>query len=113
MNINALLIAGGGGLAAQLAMVIAGHYVAFIKDNVFAAGGMAISLVAGLVYAKLAAEGWPSSLIGGLVAGGACALLGIAVSVGLKYTAVAILAFGTIGSAVAGLAGGGLGKLLG
>jgi hypothetical protein len=112
MNLQALLVATGAGLAVQLAMVIAGHYVAFIKDNVFAIGGMAISLVAGLAFAKLAHAGWGPSLIGGLLAGGACALMGIAVSVGLKDTAVMILAVGTLGSAVAGLIGGAVGKLI-
>lgn len=112
MNPQTLLAATGAGLAAQLAMVVAGHYAPFIRDNVFALGGMAISLVAGLMYAKLAGSGWAPSLAGGLIAGGACALIGIAVSVGLKDTAVMILAIGTTGSAVAGLVGGALGKLL-
>ncbi len=112
MNLQALLIGTGAGLAAQLAMVVAGHYVPFIKDNVFAVGGMAISLVAGLIYAKAAGGGWVPSLTGGLVAGGLCALIGIAVSVGLKDTAVMILAVGTAGSAVAGLIGGAVGKVL-
>ncbi|HEX7944576.1 MAG TPA: hypothetical protein VF495_07925 [Phenylobacterium sp.] len=112
MNPQTLLVATGSGLAAQLAMVIAGHYVAFIKENVFAVGGMVISLVAGLLFAKLAHAGWGPSLAGGLIAGGVCALLGIAVSVGLKDTAVMILAVGTCGSAVAGLIGGAAGKLL-
>jgi hypothetical protein len=113
MNTQALLIATGVGLAAQLAMVISGHYVAFIKDNVFAIGGMAISLLAGLLFAKLAHEtGWAPNLIGGLVAGGACALLGIGVSVALKDTAIPILLIGTLSSAVTGLVGGAIGKLL-
>ena len=101
MNPQALLIGTAAGLAAQLAMVVAGHYVPFIKDNVFAIGGMVISLLAGVLYAKAAGVGWAPSLTGGLVAGGLCALLGIGVSVGLKDTAVMILAVGTIGSAVA------------
>lgn len=77
MNPQALLIGTAAGLAAQLAMVVAGHYVPFIKDNVFALGGMAISLVAGVLYAKAAGGGWIPSVSGGLVAGGLCALLGI------------------------------------
>jgi hypothetical protein len=112
MPLYALLIAGGGGLAAQLAMVIAGHYVAFVRDNIFAIGGMLISLAAGLLFARLAHAGWAPTLIGALVAGGGCALLGIAVSVGLKDTLAQILIFGTLGSAVAGLIGGVVGKLL-
>jgi hypothetical protein len=107
-----LIIATGVGLVAQLAIVLSGHYVAFIKTNVFAIGGMVISLLAGLMFAKLAAQGWTPSLVGGLVAGGACALLGIAVSVALKDTAPMILVVGTLGSAVAGLIGGAVGKLM-
>lgn len=56
--------------------------------------------------------GWGPNLIGGLVAGGACALLGIGVSVALKDTVLPILLVGTLGSAVAGLIGGAIGKLL-
>lgn len=112
MNAQALMIATGIGLAAQLAMVIAGHYVAFVRDNVFAIGGMLISLLAGLIFASLAASGLTPSLVGGLVAGGACALLGIGVSVALKDTAMPILLVGTAGSAIAGLIGGAIGKLL-
>jgi hypothetical protein len=112
MNVRTLLIATAAGLALQLAMVIAGHYVAFIKNNVFAVGGMGVSLLAGLVYGKLAAEAWGPSLIGGLVAGAVCAALGIAASVALKDTPAPVLAFGTMGSAVAGLIGGVLGKWL-
>lgn len=109
---QALLRATGLGLAAQLAMVIAGHYVVFIKDNVFAIGGMLISLAAGLLFARMARPGWAPTVLGGTVAGGACALIGIAVSVLLKDTAPEILLVGTLGSAVAGLLGGVVGKLL-
>lgn len=112
MNIRTLMIATGVGLAAQLAMVIAGHWVPFIKDNVFAIGGMLISLLAGLLFARMAKAGWGPSLLGGLIAGGVCAVLGIAVSVGLGDTLPMILLIGTTGSAVAGLAGGAAGKLL-
>ena len=112
MDLRTLLIATGVGLAAQLAMVIAGHWSVFIKDNVFAIGGMLISLAAGVLFAKLAGVGWAPSLIGGLIAGGVCALLGIGVSVGLRDTLPMILLIGTSGSAVAGLVGGAIGKLL-
>lgn len=113
MNAKTLLIATGIGLALQLAMVIAGHYVPFIKNNLFAVGGMGISLAAGVIYGKLAAEAWGPSLIGGLVAGGVCALLGIGVSVALKDVPTPVLAFGTLGSAVAGMIGGAVGRWLG
>ena len=110
MNVQALVTATGIGLAAQLAMVIAGHYVAFVRDNVFAIGGMLISLLAGLLFAKMASAGWAPSLIGGVIAGAVCALLGIGVSVALKDSLPLILVVGTLGSAVAGLIGGAIGK---
>lgn len=98
--------------AAQAAMVVAGHYSAAVRDNVFAVGGMGISLLAGLVYARLAAGSWASSLVGGLLAGGVCAFLGIGLSVFLGDVPPSLLAFGTVGSAVAGVIGGTVGRLV-
>lgn len=108
-----LLIATAGGLVAQLAMVIAGHYVPFIKDNVFALGGMFISFVAGIAFAQSARAGWWATMGGGLVAGGLCAFLGIAVSVLLGDTLPIILAFGTAASAITGFVGAAVGKAAG
>lgn len=112
MNTNSLLIATGIGLAAQLMMVIAGHYSAFVKNHLFAVGGMGISLAAGAIYGWRAAEAWGPSLLGGLTAGGICAVLGLAVSVALKDVPPVILTFGTLASAMTGLIGGALGKWL-
>lgn len=112
MNTRALAYAIVIGLVLQLVMVIAGHYVPFIKNNIFAIGGMLISLVAGLIYARRAAGGWGGAFGGGLIAGGVCGLLGIAVSVMLGDVPAEVLGYGTAGSAVAGLIGGGIGKLL-
>ncbi|MFN9927680.1 MAG: hypothetical protein ACK53I_12165 [Phenylobacterium sp.] len=97
--------------AAQVGMVIAGHYSAPIRDNVFALGGMGLSLVAGLFYARISGGGWLNSLMGGLLTGGACAFLGIGASVLLGDAPPTLLAFGTAGSAVAGLIGGAAGRL--
>ena len=93
------------GTVLQLAMIVAGHYNEFVKNNVFAIGGMAISLIFGAMYGRAAANKKDASL-GGLLVGGVCALIGIAASVALGDTEVAVLGFGTIGSAVAGLIGG-------
>jgi hypothetical protein len=111
MKARALLIAFGVGLALQLAMVIIGHFVPVVKNSGFAIGGMAISLLAGFLYAKLTETGWGDSLVGGILAGGACALLGIAVSVFLKDVPVQVLGFGTVASAITGLVGSALGRL--
>ncbi|HKQ46484.1 MAG TPA: hypothetical protein VJZ71_00260 [Phycisphaerae bacterium] len=94
------------GTVFQVAMVVAGHYNEFVKNNVFAIGGMTISLVIGALYARAAARSKSGAALGGLMVGGACALFGIAVSVLLRDVPVAVLGFGTAGSALAGTIGG-------
>lgn len=94
------------GTVAQLVMVIAGHYNEFIRDNVFAIGGMAISLVFGALWAMKAAGSRGGAFGGGALVGGLCAIIGIAVSLALGDVPAAVLAFGTAGSAVAGGIGG-------
>ena len=111
MNRKALIIATDIGLVLQLIMVITGHYQPAIAA-LFAIGGMLISLVAGVIYGRMARNGWKDSLVGGALAGGICALVGIAVSCALGDVAAMILVFGTIGSAVAGLIGGAVAKLV-
>ena len=100
--VNAIVI----GTILQLAMVISGHWVAFIKMNVFAIGGMGISLLAGVLYARAARDSRGAAAVNGAIAGGVCALIGIAVSFALGDVAAAVLAFGTISSAVTGAIGG-------
>lgn len=95
--------------AAQVGMVVAGHYSAAVAGG-FALGGMGISLLAGVFYARIARGSWAMSLIGGLLSGGVCAFLGIGVSVFFGDVPPSLLAFGTAGSAVAGLIGGAAGK---
>ena len=75
-------------------------------------GGLGLSLLAGLLYAWKAAGGWSSALIGGLIAGGVCAVVGIAVSFLLKDVPMSLIALGGGSSAVTGLIGGAVGKLL-
>ncbi len=113
MNRDSIITATAIGLALQLAMVVIGHYVPAIREKGFAIGGMFFSLVAGLLYARMAQAGWGGALMGGAVAGGVCAILGIAVSVALGDVPPMILAMGTAASAVTGLIGGAVGKLIG
>jgi hypothetical protein len=112
MNKESLIIATAVGLVLQLAMVVVGHYVPAIREKGFAIGGMFFSLVAGLVYARLAQDGWAGASGGGVIAGGVCATLAIAVSVALKDVPPQILVIGTLSSAITGLIGGAVGKLL-
>ena len=112
INSKALQRAAIVGTLLQLAMVISGHFVPFIAQNVFMLGGMAISALAGLLYAREAAAGYGSGALGGAIAGAACAIIGIAVSVLLGDTQAMILAIGTVSSAVTGAIGGLVGQAM-
>lgn len=105
---NALTRATIIGTVLQLAMVLSGHYIEFIRLNVFAIGGTAISLVAGVIYARAARDGRGQSALAGAIAGGLCALIGIVVSFALGDVPALILAVGTTSSAVGGAIGGAL-----
>ena len=94
------------GTVLQLFMVISGHWVEFIKLNVFAIGGMAISAVAGVMYARRARQPRAKSAAQGALVGGLCALIGIIVSYALGDVTASILVLGTLSSAVTGAIGG-------
>jgi len=94
------------GVVLQLLMVICGHWIEFIKLNVFAIGGMAISLAAGVMYARRARVSRARSAVQGALVGGICALIGIVVSYALGDVAANILVLGTLSSAVTGAIGG-------
>lgn len=99
------------GTLLQLAMVIAGHYSPAIASH-FAAGGMTISGIAGLLFALWSRQNTPSGAAGGgVVAGGVSAFMGILVSHLLGDVPASVLGFGTAGSAVSGAIGGVVGKL--
>jgi hypothetical protein len=109
---DALIVATTVGLILQFAMVVAGHYSVPVKNG-FAIGGMLFSLVAGLLYIRLAPGGWAGACLGGAIAGGVCAIVGIAVSVSLKDVPTQILWLGTSASVVTGVIGGAIGKVIG
>jgi hypothetical protein len=112
LNSRALVIASLLGTVLQVAMVLAGHSNKSIA-NLFAVGGMGISLFAGLLYAVWARGGAMSSVAaGGAIAGGICAFLGILVSYLLGDVPVTLLALGTISSVVTGAIGGVVGKFV-
>jgi hypothetical protein len=112
MDRTALIKATAAGSVLQLAMVLAGHHWPAIR-GLYAIGGMGFSLIAGLLYmywTRVAA--WPSAVGGGAIAGGVCALLGIAVSAVLGDVPATLLIVGTLSSVVTGALGAALGKLL-
>ena len=73
---------------------------------------MGLSLVAGVLYARLARSATKGGAsLGGLAAGAICAFIGILVSYLLGDVPVSLLALGTVSSAVTGAIGGLLGAL--
>lgn len=94
------------GTVLQLAMILVGHFNEFVRMNVFAVGGVTISLVVGALYGATSAASAKEGALGGAVVGGACALIGIVVSVLLGDTEPLILVVGTVSSSVTGLIGG-------
>jgi hypothetical protein len=107
---RALLISTVIGTILQTAMVIAGHSNRSIA-KLFAVGGMSLSLIAGVLYAMLArGDATGSAVVGGILAGAVCALIGIAVSYAFKDVPASLLALGTLSSAVTGAIGGWLGS---
>ena len=110
MDRKALLYATAVGAVLQVLMVLTGHFLPPVKA-LYAGGGMGLSLVAGVLFAERARASWPVDLTGGAIAGGLCALIGIAVSVMLGDVLPGLLVIGTAFSVVTGLVGGGLGKM--
>ena len=99
------------GTMLQLTLIVFGHYVPWIRDNAFLFGGMLISGVAGLLYARDAALGYLRGALGGAIGGGGCALIGISASVLLKDMPATALGIGTAISVLTGAAGGLWGEL--
>ena len=111
MNRKALINATVIGTVLQLIMVLVGHFVPAVAA-LFAPVGILLSLIAGLLYARAVKGSWSDSTLGGVIAGGVCALLGIIVSYLLGDVPPMILVIGTLSSAVGGVIGGAIGKLL-
>lgn len=109
---SALIKSTAVGTILQLIMVIVGHYSPAIS-NQFAAGGTAISGVAGLLFSVWSGQRTTGvALGGGLAAGGICAFLGILVSYILGDVSAPVLGYGTAASALAGAIGGLIGRML-
>jgi hypothetical protein len=111
MNTQRLLTPTLIGTIAQVAMVVAGHLVPDIK-SAFMVGGLSLSFIAGAIYAARTRIAWGRASVGGAIAGGVSALLGIAVSFLLGDVPASLLGLGTAGSLVTGLLGGIAGRAL-
>ena len=106
MTSRALVIASAVGTLLQVVMVVVGHSSPAIAA-LFAVGGMGLSLIAGVLYARLARPATKgSAALGGAAAGAICAFIGILVSHLLGDVPGSLLALGTLSSAVTGAIGG-------
>jgi hypothetical protein len=111
INRHALTKATAIGTVVQILMVIVGHSNPSVS-KLYAVLGTVISLAAGLRYSRIVKGGTLlGGALGGLLAGGICALIGIAVSYSLGDVPANILLIGTSGSAVAGAIGGAIGQM--
>ena len=100
------------GTVLQLVLAISGHYDSRIA-SLFAVGGMFLSLVAGLIFARWSgATGRAVAIGGGAIAGAVCAFIGIVESYRLNDVPAWVMAFGPCSSAVTGGLGGFLGRIM-
>ena len=108
---RALMIATVIGTILQVAMTTVGHSNPAVK-GMFAAGGMGISFVAGILYVVISTEVITrDNVVGGMIAGGVCGFVGILVSWLLGDVPIMLLVTGTLASAVTGALGGWVGRL--
>jgi hypothetical protein len=105
----------GLGAALGIALAFAAHYSGMpaLLNNLGPLGAF-LSLITGLTFGLLLAAGpQRPTLLGGTVVGASCAFAGIAASVLLGDVILLTLPLGTVGGAVAGLAGSQVGRLVG
>jgi hypothetical protein len=103
--------AGIVGTSLQVTMVLLGHFIPWVVQNAFAFGGMFISGVAGLLYARDLDRGYRAGALGGLILGPSCAAIGVVLSVLLGDTPPQVIAFAVLVSALTGAVGGLFGQM--
>ena len=111
MNRKDLIIAVAIGAVLQLAMVVSGHWVEAIRGQ-YMALGLGIAFVAGLILGLRTRSGWRGTLLGGLAAGGVGAFVGVTLSFILGDVPAPVIIFATVSSALSGLIGAALARLV-
>lgn len=99
-----------GTLFQAVAVVIA-HFSLWIETHALLFGGMMISATMGYLYAQDVARGYAKGACGGAVAGGLCAVIGIAPSVLLGDMTLKMLGVRTLISVLTGAVGGIYGQM--
>ena len=101
------------GTPLHMLTMLLGHYSGLLASNEvgFLFAGMMVSATVGYLYALEVAKGYRRGALGGAIAGGACALAGIAVSVPLGDMSLKVLASRTLICVLTGAVGGVYGQL--
>jgi hypothetical protein len=95
----------------QVVAVVIAHFSQWIESHALLFGGMMISATMGYLYAQEVARGYVRGACGGAVAGGLCAVIGIAVSVLLGDMTLKMLGIRTLISILTGAVGGIYGQM--
>ncbi len=99
------------GVVLQFALVMIAHYVPWISANAYQFGTMMISGVAGLLYARDFAKGYPKGALGGAIVGGACGLIGLCAANILGDVPLLAVPLGTAITILTGAVGGLFGQM--
>jgi hypothetical protein len=101
------------GTPLQMVTVVLGHFGGLLAayEIGFLFAGMMISATVGYLYAQDVSKGYGRGAYGGAIAGGACALVGIAASVLLGDMAPTVLMVRTLICVVTGAVGGIYGQM--
>lgn len=97
------------GGAMQLVMVLIGHWIVAVA-NAFGILGTLIALTVGLLFAREARDGMGGAIVGGALAAGISAFVGVAVSFAMGDVTRDIIVIATASGLVAGAIGGAIGQ---
>ena len=111
VNRRILLRAFFVGTVLQVALALIGHFIPWVPGNAFLFGVMMISATVGYLYAQDYDKGYVAGALGGAIAGGACAAIGVGLSVLLHDSTLPLLAFRTGISILTGAVGGPFGQM--
>ena len=95
----------------QVVAVLIAHFSPWIETHALLFGGMMISATMGYLYAQEVARGYVKGACGGAMAGGVCAVIGIAPSVLLGDMTLKMLVVRVLISVLTGAVGGIYGQM--
>ena len=99
------------GIVLQIAMIVIGHYIAWVRANAWEFGGMMISGLAGLFYARDFAKGYAKGALGGAIVGGTAGLIAVSVANILQDEPLIAIPVATAVTTLTGAIGGLFGQM--